>query len=84
MESLASAGSSNHGMDVKEPDQAAGAAGEPAPEPADADGALETQVEAPVDLLLGCCIDSPRADGCFPKTRGCRNSAVTQLWECLC
>lgn len=63
MEPLASTGSSSHDMDVKEPDQAVGAAGEPAPEPADADGPLETQVESPVDLLLGCCVDSHRADG---------------------
>lgn len=84
MEPLASADSSSHDMDMKEPDQAVGAAGEPAPEPADADGPLEAQVESPIDFLLGCCIDSHRADGCFSKTRGGRQSAVTWLWEWLC
>ncbi|XP_046781642.1 hydrocephalus-inducing protein homolog isoform X3 [Gallus gallus] len=47
MEPLASADSSSHDMDMKEPDQAVGAAGEPAPEPADADGPLEAQLLPP-------------------------------------
>ncbi|OXB74070.1 UNVERIFIED_CONTAM: hypothetical protein H355_003133 [Colinus virginianus] len=52
MKPLASAESSNEDVSMKEPAQAVGAAGEPAPEPADADGPLETQVESPIDPLL--------------------------------
>ncbi|XP_065590287.1 hydrocephalus-inducing protein homolog [Cyrtonyx montezumae] len=47
MEPLASAESSNEDGNVKEPAQAVGAAEEPAPGPADADGALETQLLPP-------------------------------------
>ncbi|XP_065590283.1 hydrocephalus-inducing protein homolog [Cyrtonyx montezumae] len=47
MEPLASAESSNKDGNVKEPAQAVGAAEEPAPGPADADGALETQLLPP-------------------------------------